>query len=188
MRTFIAIKIKAEPLLVSIIADLKDQLEGESMNWVDLQNLHLTLKFLGETSGQKVSEIKRLMSDISKKYQPFTIALEGLGFFKSNGMPRVLFSNIKEEETMAQLVEEAGDLLVFYGFEKEKRIFNPHLTLARIKYLKNKKRFYEAVEKSRSLALQQSTITDIIFFQSILNPSGPVYHELAVFPLALKNG
>jgi len=183
MRTFVAIRIKAEPLLIKILSDLKDKLKDESLNWVDLQNLHLTLKFLGETSSQQVHEIKRLISDISVKYQPFSIRLEGLGFFISNGMPRVLFAGINEDGSMAQLADEAGDHLVRLGFEKEKRTFNPHLTLARIKFLKNKNRFFAAVEKYRNLTLQQSTVTEIIFFQSKLNPSGAVYHELAVFPL-----
>jgi RNA 2',3'-cyclic 3'-phosphodiesterase len=183
MRTFVAIKIKAEPILVKILADLKDQLEDESLNWVSIQNLHLTLKFLGETSAQQVTEIKKLMSEVSLKYQPFSIQLEGLGFFKMNGMPRVLFAGINKNGTLARVADEVGDHLVHLGFKKEKRTFNPHLTLARIKFLKSKKRFFEAVEKYQNLTLQQSTITEIIFFQSKLNPSGAVYHELAVFPL-----
>lgn len=183
MRTFVAIKIKAEPLLIKILADLKDQLKDESLNWVDPQNLHLTLKFLGETSAQQVAGIKKLLSDISVKYHPFSVCLEGIGFFKSSGMPRVLFAGINEDGTLAQLADEAGDHLVHFGFEKEKRIYNPHLTLARIKFLKNKKRFFEAVEKYRNIPLQQSTVTEFIFFQSKLNPSGAVYHELVVFPL-----
>jgi RNA 2',3'-cyclic 3'-phosphodiesterase len=183
MRTFIAIKIKAEPLLIKTIAELKNELEGESLKWVDLQNLHLTLKFLGETSAHQVFKIKKWMSDISLKYQPFTISLEGLGYFKNNGMPRVLFAGINEDGTMTKLAYETGDFLVDHGFEKEKRTFNPHLTLARIKFIKNKKRFFEAINNYRDLTLQQSTVTEIIFFQSNLNPSGPVYHELAVFPM-----
>jgi RNA 2',3'-cyclic 3'-phosphodiesterase len=183
MRTFIGIKIKAEPALAKIVADLKDQLNDEPMNWVEFHNLHLTIKFLGETTGQQVHEIKKLLSEITLNYQFFSIRLEGLGFFKSNGMPRVLFSGIYEEGTMAHLANEAENLLATLGFEKEKRPFSPHLTLARIRFLHNKKRFYEAVKSYRNITLQESSVTDIILFQSILNPSGPVYQELAVFSL-----
>jgi RNA 2',3'-cyclic 3'-phosphodiesterase len=184
MRTFIAIKIKAEPLLIKIVADIKNQLEGESLTWVDIQNLHLTLKFLGETSGQQIQAIKKEMSDIAARYQPFPVLLKGLDSFKSGGMPRVLFAGIYDDGTMAHMAGDAGEFLVSLGFEKEMRPFKPHLTLARIKYLKNKKRFFDLVDKYRNLALQQSTVTEIILFQSLLNPSGPVYHELAVVPLA----
>jgi RNA 2',3'-cyclic 3'-phosphodiesterase len=184
MRTFIAIKVKLGPVLAKITDDLKDQLKDEKIRWVDGQNIHLTLKFLGETSEKQIPDIKNLLSVTAFKYNPFSISLGGLGFFKSNGIPRVLFAWIHEDGTLSQLADEAGDLLVPLGFEKDKRPFNPHFTLARIQFLKNKSRFNAAVDNYRNLKLQESSVSEIIFFQSILNPSGPVYQELAVFPLA----
>ncbi len=187
MRTFIAIKIKAEPLLVQIVSDLKDQLKGEILNWVDIKNLHLTLRFLGETSEQQILTVKKRLLDIASGYQPIPVGLEGLGYFKSSGMPRVLFVNVYDDGTMAQLAGEAEDFLGSIGFEREKRPFKPHLTLARIKFLKNKNRFFDAVDKYRNLKLQESSVSEIIFFQSVLYPSGPVYHELAAVPLGQES-
>jgi 2'-5' RNA ligase len=96
-------------------------------------------------------------------------------------MPRVLFANIKEGEVLQHLAAEIDSRLAKLGFETETSPFKPHLTLARTKFLKNKKGFYEAVEKYRDTFMQTAKINEIIFYRSILKPEGPVYRELGSF-------
>lgn len=187
MRTFIAIKVEPEALLLQTIKELRQELKHESIKWVDQSKLHLTLKFLGETSDAQVRQIKNILEQMATKYPPVSFRPEGLGYFKSRGMPRVLFIDIKEDDSLKQLAAAVDVLLSPLGFEKESRPFNPHLTLARIKFLQNKKAFYEAAGKYQNLKLQPVTIGEIIFFQSRLNPEGPVYHELAKCRLSGNN-
>ena len=183
MRTFIAIKINPDALLQEVISSLRMILGGEAINWVDPINFHLTLKFLGETSETQLTHVKKILKGVALSHPPFEIRPMGLGYFKSNGMPRVLFMKVHDEGQMAEIAGEIQDLLVPVGFEEDTRKFNAHLTLARIRFLKDKKRFYDAVDKFSNLSLPQYAIKELTFFQSILKPSGPHYHELAALSL-----
>ena len=113
----------------------------------------------------------------------FRLCLMGIGFFKSNRIPRVLFANISHDNSLKQLASAIENHLYEVGFEKEGRPFNPHLTLARIKRLKDKSNFVQAIDKFRDISLQPVHVTEIIFYQSILKPAGPVYIELGKYPL-----
>ncbi len=186
MRTFIAIKVKPEALLLEKLFALKQELSEERIKWVDEQNFHLTLKFLGETSEEQVMQVKNILADYAALQQPVSFTLSGLGFFKSRGMPRVLYVDIHNGEALKLLAEGIETLLLPSGFKKEERPFNPHLTLARIKFIKDKKRFYQALETYQFSSNQPVTVYDVIFFQSRLQPDGPVYNELAKFSLQGK--
>jgi RNA 2',3'-cyclic 3'-phosphodiesterase len=185
MRTFIGVKIKPEALLLQKMADLKKELSEEQIKWVDEQNLHLTLKFLGETSEEQVTQIKDMLAEFASLQPTVSFIVSGFGYFKSRGMPRVLFADIHNGEALQQLAEGIETLLVPLGYNKETRPFNPHLTLARIKFLKNKKQFYQAVDAHHYVSSEQVTINEFIFFQSHLTPEGPEYRELAKW--GLKN-
>jgi 2'-5' RNA ligase len=76
MRTFIAIKITPEKKLLDVFSTLKQSLAGELINWVAGNNLHLTLRFLGETSQVQVTEIVKLLESISEHFQPFQFELK----------------------------------------------------------------------------------------------------------------
>jgi 2'-5' RNA ligase len=98
-------------------------------------------------------------------------------------MPRVLFANIKDGKELQLLASEIDKRLEKLGFELETRPFKPHLTLARIKFLKNKKAFYQAVEKYRETLFQAVPVNELIFYRSILKPEGPEYKELSILKL-----
>lgn len=183
MRTFIAINIQPEALLLQKITELKNELAEEPIRWVDEQNLHLTLKFLGEISEHQVVHIKNVLAEFALLHSPISLVPSGLGFFKSRGIPRVLYVGIRNGEALQQWAEGIESLLIPLGIKKEERPFNPHLTLARIKFLKDKKRFYQAVERHHYVSSKPVTISEIIFFESHLEPKGPVYRQLARFPL-----
>jgi RNA 2',3'-cyclic 3'-phosphodiesterase len=130
-----------------------------------------------------VDEIGEELNQVSKQFSSFSFELEGLGFFKNREKPRVLFANIKEGEVLQLLAAEIDNRLSTFGFEPEKRPFKPHLTLARIKFLKNKKAFYQAVEKYRETLFQSVNIYELIFYRSILRPEGPEYLSINKFKL-----
>ena len=179
MRTFIAIKIKPETALLQKVAQLKKEFSKEQIKWLDGQNLHLTLKFLGDTSVEQAAHVKNSLAGLAAMQQPVSCCLKGLGYFNNRGMPRVLFVAIQDEKTLRFLAEEIDARMASIGFQKETRPFNPHLTLARIKFLRNKTAFYEAVAKSQHMKFQLVTADQIIYYQSHLTPEGPLYKELA---------
>jgi RNA 2',3'-cyclic 3'-phosphodiesterase len=184
MRTFIAIKITPEPQLLQILTELKKEFAGDSVKWVDEKHMHLTLKFLGDTSTEQVSSVKDVLVDLTAGYSSFLFQPGCLGSFNSKNTPRVIYIGIHDSGHLVQLASDIDNYLSPFGFHKENRPFNPHLTLARIKFLKNSKIFYDILEKYRHFILQPLKVTEIRYFQSILRPSGPVYDELAIFPLA----
>ncbi|MCA1759499.1 MAG: RNA 2',3'-cyclic phosphodiesterase [Bacteroidales bacterium] len=183
LRTFVAVKIKPAPLLLQAFINLKKELSCEPVKWVEPNNLHLTLKFLGDTFPSQVDEIGEELNQVSKQFSSFSFELEGLGYFKNKGMPRVLFANIKDGEVLQLVAAEINNRLVKLGFEPENRPFKPHLTLARIKFLKNKKAFYQAVEKYSETLFQSVNIDELIFYRSILRPEGPEYIPLNIYKL-----
>lgn len=185
MRTFFAIKVKPQAELLEIIEILKKELKHEPVKWVDEQGLHLTIKFLGERSEEQILEITNRIKTYLFASHTFTLTLEGLGIFKSNRFPRVLFVNINSNAYLNQLVSDIEDELAAIGIEKENRPFNPHLTIARIKYLKDLKKFYSLIEDQKDKVHQTVTVNEIIYYNSVLKPAGPIYQELAVFPLKL---
>lgn len=183
LRTFVAVKIEPAPALLHTMKDLQMALRGEQVKWVEPNKLHLTLKFLGDTFPSQVDEIGEELNQVSKMFSSFSFELEGLNYFKNKEMPRVLFANITEGETLQQLAAEMDNRLINLGFQPENRPFKPHLTLARIKFLKNKKAFYQAVEMYRDTFMQTATINEIIFYRSVLKPEGPEYKELGKFSI-----
>ncbi len=182
-RTFIAVKIEPEPELLEQMDSCRENLAGEAIKWVEENNLHLTLKFLGDTTEIQIAEIKKALDKIASQFHPFTFLLEGVGYFKSGGEPKVVFAGIKNFTVLQQLAGDIETGLEKLGFEKETRAFKPHLTLGRIKFLKNKRQFFDCVEKFKNTKFQQVNINEILFYQSILKPHGPVYLPLKTFKL-----
>ncbi len=183
IRTFIAIKITAGEKLSELTSELKKSLNNEEIRWVDINNLHLTLRFLGETNTQQVTEVINLLESVSQDYQVFQFGLKGVGFFKSNGQPRVLFFDVENDLILKQLVSEIEGGLVKSGFPAEEKTFNPHLTIGRIKSISDKEGFKSLVHRFIDTEIQQVTVTEIIYYQSILNYEGPVYKPIKTVKL-----
>lgn len=183
IRTFIAVKITAEKKLRDSIAELKKSLAGEEIRWVDFDNLHLTLRFLGETSQFQVAEITKMLESISKQFQPFQFELKGVSVFKKKIRPRVLFVPIVNDLVLKQLAAKILEMSKTLGFKVEENTFNPHLTLGRIKFIQNKTDFYALVNKFSDTKFQQVFVSEVIFYQSILGSEGPTYIPIKIVNL-----
>lgn len=183
MRTFIAIKIVPEKELLDIFSTFKKSLAGESINWIEDSNLHLTLRFLGETSNEQVSEVIELLGSVSEKFQPFQFGLKGVAVFKNKIQPRVLFISIENDLILNQLAGEIREKIKSLQFEDDEKSFNPHLTLGRIKYIQNKDDFYPLVNRFSDVNIQQVTVSEIVFYQSILSTGGPTYKPIKTIQL-----
>jgi RNA 2',3'-cyclic 3'-phosphodiesterase len=185
-RTFIAVKIIAESELLTFIDQCRKTFAGEHIKWVEEKNLHLTLKFLGETTEAQIAEIEETLIKIASQFQPFNFMLEGTGYFKSGRQPSVVFAGIKNLSELESLAAGINVNLANVGFSKETRAFKPHLTLGRINFLKDKKRFYDFLEEYKDTRFQQVKVDEIVFYQSILKPTGPVYIPLQMVKINTK--
>jgi len=183
IRTFIAIKIIPQNELRSFLGTAKNTFFDESIKWVDDDNLHLTLRFLGETNNKQVHEISRSIRNLSIKTKKFSIELKGTGYFKNNRIPKVFFVKIEESENLKNLAKVIDSEVSEAGFESNLKSFKPHLTLGRIKHLKNIERFVLFNNDWKEYEFQTVQVSEIIFFQSILNNNGPIYKPLDKFLL-----
>jgi 2'-5' RNA ligase len=130
MRAFISVDIGALPEIVNILDNLKDT--NADLKLVEPENVHLTLKFLGEIDEKMVDEIAGVMEKSVKDVSPFSIKLRGVGVFPSMNYMRVLWVGLKDAEKLGIIAEGLENELSNLGFKKEKRRFSPHVTIGRV--------------------------------------------------------
>ena len=168
MRTFISIEIPEEikDEIVKIQKHLPE-FEGKS---IEKENLHLTLKFLGEISPDLVNNVKASLSYI--KFKPLKLELKSIGTFSYQNNPRIVWLKIEGTHDLQRKIDTALSSL----FPREER-FMSHLTIARIKYVNNKEEFEEKIEKIQPAPLAW-TGNSFMLIESQLTKQGPIYRAL----------
>lgn len=178
MRTFLAIEIpdKLKRKIDNFIADARDA--ELPIKWVQFNNLHITLKFLGEIDEPQKQEIESIIIDLCKCHIPFEMNLEGIGCFPHPRNPRVLWIGVKQGiELLTDISCEIEKKFSDLGFKEEKR-FHAHLTIGRVK----KACSVDSILSKRFIS-ENFPVTSIAFFKSSLTSQGPVYEALAKFKL-----
>lgn len=182
-RLFIAVPVHPEKRLLDLIQNLKAGLRNEPVNWVSPENLHFTLHFLGDTKENQVDAISGELATACQKFSKMTGTLKGLAYFSQNGMPRVIYTELKGMREMAELADEIRKTMEPFGFRPDHKNFTAHLTLGRIKFLRNKTHFTSIMEAYRDMDIQNITASEVVLFESLLRPEGPVYRKISAFPL-----
>lgn len=185
MRAFIAVEIDLpnKQKISGLISDLKKS--DADVKWVNESQMHLTLKFLGNIEENRVCDISDVLENISKDFRTFSLCLSDIGAFPNIRKPRVIWISIdKGYEELKLLADKVETGLVKLGFEKEKREFKPHLTLGRVKSLKNSGNMESLVGKINFQPAGEIKIDKIILFQSTLMPKGAIYAPISRFNLA----
>lgn len=175
MRAFIAIDLPER--IKSKIAELESDFKkcNLAFRWVKPENLHLTLKFLGDINQKQADKIKEAITKISGKFAAFETSFNGFGFFPDERKPRIFFISIDKEELLKGIASELEEELAKLGFEKENR-FKSHITLARIKDLRNIESLKAKIKNTR---LDEKFPADaIILYKSTLAKEGPIYGKI----------
>jgi len=187
MRAFIAIELPQD--LKQSLAQLQDKLKAAAadLKWVKPENIHLTLKFLGEIEAQKQEEIANIIEAIAGKTSPFSLRICSLGAFPKRDFPRVIWVGLdkgaQEAEKIAQGLEEKLELL---GIPGEERPFSAHITLGRVKSNLNREKLVgllTALQDNFQAGKAEFRVTKITFFKSTLTPKGPLYEALKTINL-----
>jgi 2'-5' RNA ligase len=188
MRTFIAIEIPAE--IKTALSGLQTELRraGADVSWTKPDNIHLTLKFLGEIEERLVNEIERACVGVAAEFQPFKLDLTGAGVFPNARQPRVLWAGLSGEiEKAVKIQRRLDERLMALGFDREEKSFRPHLTIGRVKWNKmascstrsDRLRELLALADSYQLPELSFSVKEIVVMRSELHPAGARYTSLA---------
>jgi len=183
MRLFIAIGIpkQIKEALQKCSNELQQVIKQNDLakcNFVDVNNMHLTLKFLGEVNEQKLNDIKDALYEID--FESFNAQLSNVGIFPNENHVRVVWVGIKDGKHILKLQKDIEEKMDAIGFEKDNKEFHPHLTLARVKFVKDKSRFTELLKKIE-VDNVEFNVNGFSLIQSTLTPEGPVYKVLAIY-------
>ncbi len=171
MRAFIAVDVTSD--LIAKVADLTHELElQEGFRLVAPENMHLTLKFLGEIDEKQVPQLVELLEGID--LAPFQVTLKGVGVFPSERFVRVAWVGGESPEIM-ELQKEVEEKAAGLGFKREREVYIPHLTLARADRKVDVGGWLAA---HKDTVFGSCTIDKITLYKSSLTPSGPVYEVL----------
>jgi 2'-5' RNA ligase len=182
-RLFAAIKINPDSTFLDQFLELKNQLKHERIKWVEEHNIHVTIKFFGETAVEKIPGINSVLEEVAAGTNVFSFALQGLGIFGSSYDPRVVWVGIEPFADLVSIMKVMRDKLSLIGYEPGRQNLVPHLTLGRIKLLKDKKMFQQIIDQHKGISSQEIKADRFILFESILKKEGPEYLALKIFPL-----
>jgi 2'-5' RNA ligase len=149
---------------------------------VPAEQLHLTLRFIGEVDEPTALCIRQCLASIS--CPPFSITLADVGFFPPRGAPRLLFLGITANRHLHELQSLVEQGVVSCGLPAEKRPFSPHITLTRFRQPPRAAELHRFTEEFSRFSSLPMTISYFSLYQSILNPSGAEHRLQATFPLS----
>jgi len=180
MRTFIALELPEEVKkeIFKIFEDFKNS--GAVVgNFVNKENIHLTLKFLGDISEEKTREIEKKLSEIN--FQPFSANVGEIGFFPSEEHMKVIWIGLASDKVLAlkKMIDDSLDML---GLSPDNKEFSSHITVARIKNIKDEKIFFERIKKLK-IRKMKVDIKHFSLIKSELRRDGPIYKIIKEFKL-----
>ena len=175
MRCFVAVDI--DSALRTKITSLQSQLGTQGIKLIHPEALHFTLKFLGEIDEDTVSKVKESL-DFLKDYKAFEIDLKGTGAFPDVNYARVVWIGA---EKLLNLQNQVNELLSPL-FPKDLDV-KPHLTIARVKLLKDRKKLQGFINQNSNIEIGSMTVNEDFLKKSTLTTEGPVYENLSSFKL-----
>ena len=182
MRLFVAVAVA--PGVRAGLTELPARLPDHALRWIPPQNLHLTLKFLGEVSEARLARVVEAARDAAEGFAPFTIGLQGVGAFPSRRHAQVVWVGVREGAE--RLVELAGALetaLARRRFAREKRPFRPHLTVGRVRGQHGQVDMSDALAGMSDTEFGRQRVAALKIMESRLHPSGAVYGVIEEIPL-----
>jgi RNA 2',3'-cyclic 3'-phosphodiesterase len=182
-RLFLAIKILPDDHFLAVYYRLLKKFEQERITWVPPDNMHITLKFFGDTDEEKIVEIRDVVNKVLKQHKSFWFEVKDIGIFGSSYKPRVIWFGTEKADAIMVLTKDILQHLETIGYENDRQNFVPHLTIGRIKALNHKKSFQEKINLFKGEFIQHVNVSEIILFESILTKRGAIYEVVNRFPL-----
>jgi 2'-5' RNA ligase len=172
-RLFIGVPLSEE--VKRVLSPLREKLKatGADLRLVAIENLHFTVKFLGEVEERKIGEVQEKLQEVLKSLKPFSLQLRGIGAFPDQERINSVWvaAASKEFVVLMKKVDQALDFIRQENHEEEV----PHATLARVKTGKNKERLQQLLEEFKQSDFGTMTVEKVVLYESELGKEGPVY-------------
>lgn len=182
-RSFIAVEANEE--VRESLSEVQRKLEGTGgdLKLVRSENIHMTLRFLGDVSEKRLELVKEA-TDEAIEADPFEISVEGLGVFPNPGFIRVVWAGVgRGTSELESLREKIDQELSEIGVPPEDKDFTPHFTIARVKSGRAKDKINSVVQNSSDRTWGSIQVEEIELKESELTPEGPIYTTLEKFGL-----
>ena len=180
VRTFIAVELTDSVReQMSRLEELL-QKEGAKVSWVKPENLHLTLKFLGNVQAARIDDVVEATQEAAQGIEPFIVFFSGLGVFPNLKRPRVIWIGIEQgTDSLGRIQRELEERLFRRGFTREDREFSPHLTIGRVKSQRGIGGLVLKLEKTE-FESEKMQVEQVVVMRSDLRPTGAVYTPLGI--------
>lgn len=186
IRSFLAFELSPpiKDVLKELLKDLTPRLQG--IRWVPLENIHLTVLFLGDVEETQLEPISQAIEGVSQKYGRFEMKITGVGIFGGIRRPRVLWVGMNGDvERMGYFKNSLEKVLSKFGIKLEDRPFRPHLTLGRFREdFRQTEELQKVLEDYKTLGDRDQVFEEVCLFKSQLTPRGSIYTRLSNFRLS----
>lgn len=188
IRVFIAVDLPPaiQESVEKQTAPLRRTLGDDLIRWVPAQNMHLTLKFIGNIAASHLDFLKQMLTQSVNSQRQFDLQIGGIGSFPNLKRPRVLWVGIHAPADLTSLQKNVEAGAVRLGYEKEERGFSPHLTLGRVRQnvsAADLQRIRSALENTQIGRIGTATIEAVHLYKSDLHADGSIYTKLLSVPL-----
>lgn len=188
IRVFIAVDLPPaiQESVEKQTASLRRTLGDDLIRWVPAQNMHLTLKFIGNIAASHLDFLKQMLTQSVNSQRQFDLQIGGIGSFPNLKRPRVLWVGIHAPADLTSLQKNVEAGAVRLGYEKEERGFSPHLTLGRVGQnvsAADLQRIRSALENTQIGRIGTATIEAVHLYKSDLHTDGSIYTKLLSVPL-----
>jgi 2'-5' RNA ligase len=185
MRLFVAIDLDEN--VIGRLSSVQERLRSGDfdLKLVEAENLHLTLKFLGDVQESQLGNVEKLVSEAVNGFHQFTLSFHGIGYFGRGDRMSVIWAGVKEVKEFVSLAKEIDRKLSF--IRKDEHEPSPHLTIARVRSGRNTDRLSHEVDSLRDVKVGEVRVKEIKLKKSVLTPQGPIYSDVKVFQLKEKS-
>ncbi|MBI4277103.1 MAG: RNA 2',3'-cyclic phosphodiesterase [Armatimonadetes bacterium] len=174
------------PALREAVALVRERMPGTggALRWVSSENLHFTLRFLGEITPAQVDRARIATREAAGGVTPFTISLAGVGAFPDPSRPRIIWIGVREgQEPLRALADRVEERLRRHRFSKEDRPFAPHLTVARVREPWRTGDLSGIIAALGGVEVGTQPVETVVVMESRLLPGGPMYTPLETVAL-----
>lgn len=184
MRCFIAIDLSDKVL--RNVTQLKERLSTRvsTVRWTRAEQIHLTLKFLGEVPDRDVPVVCEYAQEVASRFGPIDLKVAGVGCFPPRGGVRIVWAGMADPSgELFRCYQALENAFADLGFNKEGRPFHPHLTIGRVNNPRESDEIRRILKSNEDFDAGSYTADELVVYQSVLKKTGPIYAPMARCPM-----